>query len=319
MSPTIITCAVTGAGDTTRINPAVPVTPAQIAAECLAARAAGAAIVHIHVRDPATGGQSMALAHYSEVVHRIRDSGSDVILNLTTGPGCRYTPGLDNPRMATPDSTITTPLARVEHVLALRPELCSLDVATMNFGNHAFVNIPRDLITMAGLVREAGVKPELEVFDLGHVRLAVELLGRGHLDSPALFQLCLGVPWGADATTQAMLAMRAGLPADCQWAAFGIGARQFPMVAQAAILGGHVRVGLEDNLYLGRGELAPANAALVERAAQIVRNLGGEVATPAQARALIGLTGTPAPVSTQNQATQNQATQHQETQHAPTH
>lgn len=289
MSATVISAAVTGAGDTVRLNPAVPVTPKRIAEECLASRAAGAAIVHVHVRDPATGLQSMRLEHYREVVDRIRDAGSDVIVNLTTGPGCRFTPGIDDPRRATDDSTITHPEARVEHVLALRPELCSLDVATMNFGAHAFVNVPRDLECMARLIREAGVKPELEVFDLGHVRLAADLIARGDIGANPLFQLCLGVPWGAPATTEALLALRAGLPADSTWAAFGIGARQFPIVAQALVLGGHVRVGLEDNLYLGKGELAPGNAALVERAVRLVRDLGSEPATPDEARRLLGL------------------------------
>jgi len=285
----IVTCAVTGAGDTTRISPRVPVTPRQIAEEALAARRAGAAIVHIHVRDPETGAPSMALEHYRDVVKQIRDAGSDVLINLTTGAGARFTPSEEDPRRATPESTMAGAVARVEHVLDLRPDLCSLDVATMNFGAHAFVNVPRDLERMARLVREAGVKPELEVFDLGHVRLAAHLVESGLIDRPPLFQLCLGIPWGAPATPQAMILMRDQLPPGAVWAGFGISRMQFPMVAQAAILGGHVRVGLEDNLYIARGRLADGNAALVERAVQILESLGARAASPAEARALLGL------------------------------
>jgi uncharacterized protein (DUF849 family) len=285
----IITCALTGAGNTPGISPHVPVTPEQIAREALAARHAGAAIVHIHVRDPATGAPSMALPHYQEVVERIRESGSDVLINLTTGAGARFTPDPDNPRQATPESTLSSPQARVAHVLELRPELCSLDIATMNFGEHAFVNIPRDLEQMARAVRAAGVMPELEVFDLGHVRLARHMAERGLFGSPVLFQLCLGVPWGAPATPQTMIHMRDQLPPGALWSGFGIGRDQFGMVAQAMLLGGHVRVGLEDNLYLSRGTLAPGNAPLVERAVRIIESLGGTVATPQAARRLLGL------------------------------
>jgi len=226
---TIISCAVTGGADNAHMNPAIPVTPGQIAAEALAARTAGAAVVHIHVRDPATGKPSRKLELYREVVARIRDSGSDVVINLTTGPGAR-----------------------------LQPD-------------------------------DAGVKPELEVFDLGHVALARRMVEQGHFAAPPFLQLCMGVPWGAPATPEAVLAMRAGLPAGALWSAFGISRHQFPTVALAAVLGGHVRVGLEDNLYLSRGVLAPGNAALVERAAALVRGIGAEVATPAEARALLGI------------------------------
>lgn len=285
----IVSCALTGAGDTPRLSPHVPVTPQQIADEALAAARAGAAIAHIHVRDPATGAPSMAYAHYAEAVERIRDAGSPILINLTTGPGARFTPSAEDPRRATPDSTIANPEARVEHVVRLKPDICSLDVATMNFGAHAFVNIPSHLTRMAKLIQEAGVKPELEVFDLGHVRLARELVESGVIRGPALFQLCLGVPWGAPATPETMMLMRDQLPANANWAAFGISRAQFPMVAQAVLLGGHVRVGLEDNIYLGKGVLSPGNAPLVERAVGIIEALGARAATPARARALLGL------------------------------
>jgi uncharacterized protein (DUF849 family) len=286
----IITCAVTGSTmDALRINPAVPVTPRQIADEALAARAAGAAIVHIHVRDPVTGAPSMDLSLYTEVVQRIRDAGSDVLINLTTGPGARYAPSDDDPMMASRDSTMATPEKRVEHVLALRPDLCSLDIATMTFPGYAFVNLPAHLERMAAMIQEAGVKPELEVFDLGHVRLASNFVQRGIIRGRPLFQLCLGIPWTAPASTGGMMAMAAELPPGAQWAAFGISTQEFPMVAQAVLLGGHVRVGLEDNLYLRRGVLAKGNAQLVARAVQIIEALGPQVATPAEARDILGL------------------------------
>lgn len=290
MAPaTIISCAVTGGGDTVSLNPAVPVTPEQIAGEVLAARDAGAAIAHIHVRDPATGQPSRDLALYREVVTRIRDSGSDVIVNLTTGPGARFVPDATDPTRGGPGSSMATPVDRVAHILELRPDICSLDVATMSFGPHAMVNIPRIIEEMASMIRQAGVKPELEVFDLGHVALAASLIERDLFEAPPLLQLCLGIPGGAPATTEAMLTLRNAAPAGSVWSAFGISRHQFPMVAQAMILGGHVRVGLEDNLYLARGVLAPGNAPLVARAARIVHDLGGSVASPSEARAMLGL------------------------------
>jgi len=285
----IITCALTGAGDTTKLSSAVPITPEAIANEAIAARAAGASIVHIHVRDPETGAPSMRFEHYREVVERIRDAGSDVIINLTTGAGARFTPSAEDPRLATRESTITHPEARVEHVLRLKPEICSLDVATMNFGSHAFLNVPAHIERMAALVQDAGAKPELEVFDLGHVRLARHLCEQGVIRGTPLFQLCLGVPWGAPATPETMLLTRDQLPPNAVWAGFGIARNQFPMVAQAALLGGHVRVGLEDNLYLAKDRLAPGNAALVERAVAIIESIGFMVATPRSARALLEL------------------------------
>jgi uncharacterized protein (DUF849 family) len=287
--PVIISCAVTGGADNAHMNPAVPVTPERIAAEVLAARRAGAAIAHIHVRDPVTGKPSRDPALYREVVGRIRDASSDVVINLTTGPGARFVPDDRDPMRGGPGSSMAAPEARVEHVLELRPEVCTLDVATMNFGPHAMVNIPRHIEAMAQMIRQAGVKPELEVFDLGHVALAARMIEQGLFEAPPLLQFCLGIPGGAPATTEAMLAMRNTLPAGCIGSAYGISRHQFPMVAQALVLGGQVRVGLEDNLYLSRGVLAPGNAPLVERAARIIKELGAEVATPAQARAILGM------------------------------
>lgn len=291
--PVIITCAVTGGGDTAGRNPAVPVTPEEIATSAIDAGKAGAAIVHIHVRDPATGQGSMDLAHYREVVERIRDSGSDIIINLTTGAGARFVPGADDPLSPGPGTTLTTPEARVAHVVELGPEICSLDMGSMNFGPNIFVNHPDHLSRMARYIRDAGVKPELEVFEAGHIRLACQMIEDGAFATPILFQICLGIPWGAPATPEALIFMRDLLPDGVTWAGFGISRMQFPFVAQAMLLGGHVRVGLEDNLYLDRGVLAPSNAALVERAAGIISILGRNAASPAEARGLLGLgTGT---------------------------
>ena len=286
--PVIVTCALTGAGEATSRSSYVPITPEQIASEALAARAAGAAIVHIHVRDPQTGKPSRDPSLYREVVRRIRNAGSDVLINLTTGVGARFVPADEDPnRNAMPG--MVKPEERMAHVLELRPDICSLDIATMNFGTYAFVNIPDHVERMARAIRDAGVKPELEVFDLGHATLAGYLHQRGLFADPPWLQLCLGVPWGAPATTEAMLAMKQLLPSGANWSAFGIAGQEFPMVAQAVILGGHVRVGLEDNLYLSRGQLSPGNAPLVERAVRIIRELGEEVSSPGEARKILGI------------------------------
>lgn len=287
---TVITCAVTGSAPTPAKNKGVPVTPKQIAKAAVDACKAGAAIAHIHVRDPETAKPSMAFEHYEEVVKRIRDSGSDVIINLTTGPGARYVPSDDDPLKPAEGTTLTTPEKRVHHVEVLKPEICSLDIATMNFGARVFMNTPEHLAVMADRIRAAGVKPELEVFDTGHIELAKHLIEQGHFEAPPYFQLCLGISYGATATPEAMMHMRDRLPDGAVWSAFGISRWEFPMAAQAVLLGGNLRVGMEDNIYLGPGELAPSNAALVERAAAIVENLGSRVATPAEARIALGIT-----------------------------
>jgi uncharacterized protein (DUF849 family) len=287
--PVILTCALTGGADSAHMNPAVPVTPEQIANEGIAAAKAGATIVHIHVRDPKTGKASLELAHYREVVERIRASKVEVLINLTTGPGARFTPSDVDPVGLGPGTTMKSPEFRVQHVQELQPDICSLDIATMNFGEYAFVNTPPHLRRMAELIAKTRAKPEIEVFDLGHVRLAAELVSKGLFKAPPLFQLCLGIPWGAPATTEGMIAMKNLLPPDALWAAFGISRFQFPMVAQAVILGGHARVGLEDNLYIDKGKLAPGNAALVERAVNIIHSLGEHPATPDEARKILGI------------------------------
>ena len=285
----MISCAVTGSADTPGKNPAVPVTPAQIAQSAIDAAKAGAAIVHIHVRDPQTTRPSMDVALYREVVERVRSSGIDVLINLTTGPGARFAPGAEDPLKPAPATNLKPPAERVRHVLELRPEICSLDMGSMNMGAYVFVNTPTTLEAMAVAIRDAGVIPELEVFETGHLLLAKRMIETGHIKGPGLFQICLGISWGQPATPEAMTYMRGLLPQNSPWFAFGISLHQFPMVAQAVLLGGHVRVGLEDNIYLGKGKLAPSNAALVEKARGIIEILGDHVATPTDARQMLGI------------------------------
>jgi uncharacterized protein (DUF849 family) len=286
---TILTCAVTGSVTPPTKHPGLPITPAEIAASAIEAGHAGAAVVHIHVRDPKTGAPSLEFDYYREVVERIREDGIDVLINLTTGPGARFIPSDDNPEVGAEGTAFKTPEFRARHVVELKPDLCSLDYGSMNFGDFVFMNTPAHLEKMALAVREAGVKPELEVFDTGHLRLAKRMLADGILDQPAMFQICLGIPWGAEQTSETMLFMRNQLPAGSEWAGFGIGSGEFPMLAQAALLGGHVRVGMEDNLYLDKGVPAPSNAALVEKGINIVRTMGREVASPDDARKILGL------------------------------
>ncbi len=286
---TIITCALTGSAPTTQKNPAVPVSPEQIAESALAVERAGGAIVHVHVRDPETGAPSMDPALYREVVARIRDAGSNLILNLTTGPGGRFIPGDDIPTEPADGTTLTTPATRVAHVEELKPEICSLDVATMNMGNAVFMNTPPHLAAMAERIKAAGVKPELEVFDSGHARLASRMVEDGLIEAPPLFQLCLGISWGAPATPESMMFMKSLLPEGANWSAFGISSGQFPMAATATVLGGNVRVGMEDNIYIARGKLTSGNDELVDRAVTIVQSVGGDVATPDEARTILGL------------------------------
>lgn len=297
MRPVIVTCAVTGSATQFRTNPAVPVTPEEIATSALEAADAGAAMVHVHVRDPDTGAPVGHTHLYREVVERIADAGSDVIVNLTCGYGGRYVPSAEDPRVADPVSNLRGPEERTAHVAELRPEVCSLDVATMNFGEQVFMNTPDHLRRMAAVIRAAGTTPEIEVFEAGHVRLAAHLIETGVLARPGHFQLCLGIDWSMPATPEAMAFLRSLLPADATWSAFGISRHQFPIVAEAVRQGGHVRVGLEDNIYLERGVLAPSNAALVERAVRIVEREGARAATPAEARRLLGLAPRPAPVA----------------------
>jgi uncharacterized protein (DUF849 family) len=283
-----ITCAVTGSADSARKNPHVPVTPAQIAASALAAQAAGAAIVHLHVRDPQTGLASRDPTLFREVVERIRGENQDVILNLTGGMGGDLMLG---PEYAPLDFRAGTdfvgPQERMAHILELLPEIGSLDCGSLNFDEMIYGTTPGFLRTMAREYQRKNVRPELEVFELGHIELAKQLLKEGLINQPALFQLCLGIKYGAPASSEAMQAMRDALPPGSLWSAFGLGRMQMPMVAQAVLLGGNVRVGLEDNLYLDKGVPA-TNAQLVERARAIIELLGVRVLSAPETRVRLG-------------------------------
>jgi uncharacterized protein (DUF849 family) len=289
MKPTILSCAVTGSHTTREHNATLPVTPAEIADDCIAAAKAGAAICHIHVRDPDTGRPSMELAYYREVVKRIRESDTDLIINLTTGPGGRFMPSDDDPKVAAPGTMLTTPERRVEHVVELEPEICSLDLNTMWFGNGAVINTPRNIRIMAEGIYAAGVKPELEVFDSGDIQLAHELIKDGTLREPTLFQIVTGVKYGFSPGSETMLYAKSLLPANAEWAAFGASRWAFPMLAQAFLLGGHCRIGMEDAVFLERGVKCKGNRDLVEKGVRIIRELGGQVASVEEARGILGL------------------------------
>ena len=285
----IITCAVTGAGDTTSRSNLIPITPQQVADAAIEAARAGAAVCHIHVRDPETGEGSRDPELFKQTLDIIKESGVDMIINLTAGMGGDWVPSEEDPSLPGPGTDMIGPEARLEHVKLCKPDICSLDCGTMNFGgNYTYINTAPYLRTMAEIARDLGVKPELEVFDLGQIRLARNLIDDGLIDSRPMFQICLGIPWGAGADTETMSAMKQALPSDAIWAGFGISRMQMPMVAQAVLLGGNVRVGLEDNIFLDRGVLA-TNGMLVERAVEIIERLGARVVGPDEARTKLGL------------------------------
>lgn len=286
---TVITCAVTGNLVKPEQTPHLPVTPEQIASECLAAAEAGAAQVHIHVRDPATGRPSMEVELYRDVVDRIRRANRDLIINLTTGPGGRFVPSEDDPKVYAPGTSLLPPERRVEHIAAIRPDVCSLDLNTMNSGPDVVMNTPRNVRRMAKVIREAGVMPELEVFDSGDINLGLDLIADGTLSGPGMWTFVHGVKYGFAPSAETLAYARGMLPAGAFWTAFGIGRMEFPFVAQAWLLGGHVRVGMEDNIYLERGVLAQSNAQLVAKARDIIESLGGEIAGARETRTLLGL------------------------------
>ena len=285
----IITCAVTGSGETAEKHPDLPKSPEQIAAAAIEAAEAGAAVAHIHVRDPQTGEAGRKLEWYQEVVDRVRASSTDVVLNLTAGMGGDFMPDKGDPGKGGPGTDMATPEERLAHVKKLLPEICTLDCGTQNYSTTAYVSTPDMLREMAKIIQELGVKPEIEVFELGQIWFAKQLIKEGLIGEPPLFQLCMGIPWTAEANAENMLALRNMLPENSIWAGFGISRMQMPMVAQAMILGGNVRVGLEDNLYLKRGVLA-SNGQLVERAVEIIERLGGSIVSPQQTREKFGLT-----------------------------
>ncbi len=282
----ILTCAVTGSGDSAHKTPHLPITPEQIANAAIEAAKAGAAIAHIHVRDPKTGLATRDPALYREVVDRIRSSDTDVIINLTTGMGGDlYLGAGDKPLDFTDDTDCVGQIERMVHVEELLPEICSLDCGSFNSAadNYVYVSNVEMLRTGAQRLQKIGVKPELEVFELGHIWFAKEMLQQGLLDAPPLFQVCLNVKWGAQATTRNFQAMVDNLPAGANWSGFALSSLEMPMVAQSALLGGNVRVGLEDNLFLEKGVLA-TNAQLVDRARTLLDLMGTRLQTPAEAR-----------------------------------
>ncbi|WP_439400035.1 3-keto-5-aminohexanoate cleavage protein (plasmid) [Bradyrhizobium sp. PMVTL-01] len=285
----IITCAVTGNLTTPEQTPHLPITPQQIADACLGAADAGAAIVHIHARDPLTGRPSMLLDHYVDVVQRIRGRNPELILNITTGPGGRFVPSQDDPKVAAEGTTLMVPEKRVEHIVALRPDICTLDLNTMNSGREVVINTPGNVRRMAKVISEAGVKPEIELFDSGDIALMHDLIADGMLSGPVLCSFVMGVRYGFQPSPETVLYARNLLPEGTEFTAIGIGKAAFTTVAQSYLAGGHVRVGLEDSVYLSRGRLAVSNAAMVAKARRIVEDLGGTIATVEEARRIVGL------------------------------
>lgn len=285
----IITCAVTGGNSAVLAkHPNIPKTPSEIADAALEAAKAGAAIVHIHVRDPDTGIGSNRFELYEQVVKKIRNAAIDVIINLTCGMDGELVLDTVDPISVGKTSTLKSPRGRCRHAIELQPELSTLDCATMTFGERIYVARMSELREMATLMRDAGVKPELECFDLGHIETAKKLISEGIVDGAPLFQFCLSTGNGAPALPIVLQAMRELLPSGAIWGGFGCGADEMPIVAQIVSMDGHVRVGLEDNIYLRRGVLA-SNAGLVENAVGIVERMGSSVATPAEARQILGV------------------------------
>ena len=287
-----ITCAVTGSGNTVGKHPDIPITPEQISTAAIEAAKAGAAIVHIHVRDPQSGAPSRDPKLFAEVVSRIRDSDTDVVINTTAGMGGDMVFGVgENPLPLDAEGTdMAGPLERLAHVEQLLPEICTLDCGTMNFAesNYVMTNTPGMLKTMAKRVQELGVRPELEVFDTGHLVFVKEMIRDGLLDDPIMIQLCMGIPYGAPDDPTTLLAMVNQLPAGAVFSAFSIGRNELPFVAMAVLAGGNVRVGLEDNLYLEKGVFA-SNAQLVERAATILSALNVTIMNPDEVRKKLAL------------------------------
>ena len=288
----ILTCALTGAGETTTKSENVPVTPEQIADDAIAAARAGASVVHIHVREPETGQGSRKVEYYREVLERIAASDVNPVINTTAGMGGDLMLDPENPLQPLEGTDLVNQTERLAHVTELRPEMCTIDCGSLNFGEGSmvYVSTPDMLRQGAAAIRDLGVKPEMEIFDTGNLWFANVMVAEGLLDPPPLYPLCMGIPYGAPADPGLLESMVKLLPEGAQWASFAIGRNQFPWVAQSVLLGGHVRVGLEDNLYLRKGVKA-TNAQLVEKAVGIIGSLGEQVATPDEARELLNLGG----------------------------
>ena len=288
----ILTCAVVGENDYNRAHPNFPVTPQQIADAAWEAEQAGASAVHLHVRNPGDGSGSRDPGLFLDMATRVREKGVTAVMNITCGGGAFFMPDPDDESRAGPGSDVASAEERVRHIEMTLPDVCSIDVTTQNQQDgdkeYVYLNTPYTLKKMAKTFQRLGVKPEIEVFAPGDILLARQMIDEGYFDAPPCFQIVMGTRWGLPATPETMIYMRDLLPKGAQWAAFGIARMQMPMVAQAVLLGGNVRVGLEDNLYLSRGVFA-TNGQLVERARSIIENLGCEVATPDEARSMLGI------------------------------
>ena len=283
MNKVLLTAAITGAGDTVEKNENVPVTPEEIADSAIKCARAGATVAHIHARDPETGGISHDTELFREAIRLIRESGEDIIINITSGGGGDFIPNLQDPYTAGEGSDMQTPEERHEPIGTLLPEMCTLDCGSTNFGDMVYLSPADWLREQARLVQEAGVKPELECFDSGHIRFARQLISEGLIDGEPMFQFCLGIPWGADNDAETIEYFKTRLPENAHWSGFGIGRMQLPTVEEIAKRGGSVRVGLEDNLYISKGVKA-TNEALVEKAVEILKELDIEPMTPQEAR-----------------------------------
>ena len=284
---TVLTCAVTGAGTTLKQTPYLPITPEQIATSALEAADAGASVVHLHVRDPISGAPSMRLDLYQDVVERIKQSNSNVLINLTCGPGAT---GSSSVVFGGPTDGFNSAEERTRHIVLLKPDICSLDLNTMNRGpNNITVNSIQVAREIASIIKSVGVKPELEIFDSGDLHIAKMIIAEQLIENTPLIQIATGIKWGWNSSTTTLEYAKQLLPKDCIWYAFGIGAMEMPFVALSTISGGHARVGLEDNVFIEKGVLAKTNAELVTKAVRIISDLGNEIATPTEARKLLNL------------------------------
>jgi uncharacterized protein (DUF849 family) len=286
----ILTCAVTGSQTRQEQNPNLPVTPEQIAQSSLEAAAAGAAAVHLHARDPATGRASMEFAHYKEIVDRIREKNDELIINITTGPGGRFQPGDEDPLKPGPRTNLLPAAQRVAHLAGLRPEVATIDLDTMNFGGEVVINTPGNIRKIAAAIYEAGAIPEIELFDTGDIHIAQDLYADGTFRGTAMASVITGIKYGMPGTPETMMFAKSLLPPQVVWTGFSIGRNAFPVLAQSFLLGGHVRIGMEDTIYIEKGKLTSGNAELCDKARWIVESLGGRLASAQEAREMLGLT-----------------------------
>lgn len=294
MRKVVLTCAVVGENEFNRAHPAFPVTPEEIGDAAKEASEAGASVVHLHVRDPKTGSGSRNPELFAEMIKAVRDRDVRAVINITCGGGATFVPDPINEAMGGEGTDIASAEERVLHIEMTRPEMCTIDVTTQNQKDgdkeYVYLNSAPTLRKMARSFQQLGIKPEIEVFAPGDILLANKMLEDGYFDRPPVYQIVTGTHWGLPSTAETLIYMRNLLPADANWAAFGVGRMQMPMVAQSVLLGGNVRVGLEDNLYLSRGVFA-TNGQLVQRAKSIIENLGYQVATPDEAREVLGIRG----------------------------